>query len=110
MCRLQGSLQALALRLVDPVDQVKLVVTLPDILAREGIEARGFFGVGFAEYVFVETVYGLTLVLGGFEVVRIKSKSVVGATGVLLVGPVQESAGPSPAAVYEGLVEFGGQR
>jgi hypothetical protein len=99
MCRLQGGPQQFGLCFMDPLNQVKLVVTLPRLFVRERVQTVRFFGICLASDVLVEAIDSLPLILRGFVVMRVKAEGVVGATSFPLVGPIKESPGPSPSTI-----------
>jgi hypothetical protein len=99
MSWLRRSPQVAALRLVKSLHQVKLIVTPPSLLPRTWVETSRFLGVQVPQDELVKAVDGLTLVFCRPELTRVQAKCVVRTTGVLLVGPVEQRAGPPPTSI-----------
>jgi hypothetical protein len=69
------------------------------------VQAGRLSGIVISDDVAVETVDGLTLILGGLELGRVQPQSVVWAARVFLIRSVQQCSGAPPTSIHELLVE-----
>ncbi len=100
---LQAS-QLVTFSFMDPLGDIKGRLTPLCFFARPRREAVSRLAVGISDYIAVEAIDGLTLVLSSTKGRSVKADGVMRTARVLLVGAVQYGSGAPPTPVDQALV------